>query len=560
MVIENLCASALSQPGFGLFCGAGISLNSGMPLANDLKRYLLGQLCLVNDDIRQIMDADLPFEAFMDNLSENSNLSTLLSIFERGTPSTNHALIAKLARHRFIPFVATTNFDLLIEAALENEGLQRNRDFHIYYTEDDFAATNYDSLNTIAVYKLHGSAHDMGSVRTTLRAVAARTLSEKRQSLIEYLFSSGRHRSVLVLGYSCSDTFDITPHIESLPRPRKEIILVEHSEESEYIEPVGAKETHNPFRAYLGKRVKCNTDNFVKTLWTSLDRKIGDYKPTRSDLDWKTVVDDWVQSREERRKYFILGSLFSDISSVEKAVEHFEKARDLAKASGDALQEAACYINLANLCHEQRDVTKSIQYYEEALRIARRCGHKAGEMGCYAGLATAYARVGRLRRTIRFYKRGLKVAHETGEKQGESSCYAGLGGAYSDLSWFGKAEKCFSRGLEVSTAIGDKPGESICYIGLGLVRYRQGLGTEAIVFYKRALTLFKQLGNRMGQSSCYINLGAVYLALRKPRKAIDCYLKAEQFYKQENLLYFLKDVYSGLSLAYEQLGGTEGLK
>src|SRR5215216_4633248 len=69
-----------------IFCGAGISKNSGLPLANELKQYILRKLPIDEDGQNDIMESNLPFEAFVETLSENADISTLLSLFEHGEP------------------------------------------------------------------------------------------------------------------------------------------------------------------------------------------------------------------------------------------------------------------------------------------------------------------------------------------------------------------------------------------------------------------------------------------------------------------------------------------
>ena len=68
-----------------LFVGAGISKNSGLPLANELKKSILQKLVIdkrkkdVNEDIQEIMNSELPFEAFMETIEENSDISNILN-------------------------------------------------------------------------------------------------------------------------------------------------------------------------------------------------------------------------------------------------------------------------------------------------------------------------------------------------------------------------------------------------------------------------------------------------------------------------------------------------
>ena len=121
-MIEYLDISGFKEKEFAVFCGAGISKNSGLPLANELKRYILEKLPIDKKDIEEVMASNFPFEAFIETISENTDISEILEIFQNGEPNTNHILIAKLAKNGYLKTIFTTNFDLLIEKALEKEG------------------------------------------------------------------------------------------------------------------------------------------------------------------------------------------------------------------------------------------------------------------------------------------------------------------------------------------------------------------------------------------------------------------------------------------------------
>jgi NAD-dependent SIR2 family protein deacetylase len=62
-----------------------------------------------------------------------------LDVFDLGKPNTNHVLLAKLARAKYLKTICTTNFDQLIEKALQSERLVKGKDFQVFYKEDDLA-------------------------------------------------------------------------------------------------------------------------------------------------------------------------------------------------------------------------------------------------------------------------------------------------------------------------------------------------------------------------------------------------------------------------------------
>lgn len=554
---EYLDISGFKEKEFTVFCGAGISWNSGLPLANELKQSILEKLSIHNKDIDEIMKSNLPFEAFMETISWNTDISKILDIFTDGEPNTNHILIARLAKKGYLRTIFTTNFDLLIEKALvEKEGLKEDVDFKRYYTEEHFSEIDLDNLDDkIRIFKIHGSVDNKESIRTTLKIVASRTLSDKRMNPIRYLFSNGEHKKVLILGYSCSDEFDVTPAIQSLEEDEKEIVFVEHSEKEE-VEDIRIKDFKNPFKKFTGKRLKCNTDNFIKDLWDSFSETVGVYKPTKSRVNWETYIDDWAKgTKEEHPKYFTTALLLYEISHFKRAIEYCEKALDITKEIGNKAKEVVYLRNLGVTFYAIGDFKRAVDSHMKALEIAKAIGNKFEEEACNGNLGVTYCALRNFKRAVHYYEKALFIAKETGHKEGEAKCYIGMGDAYCMLGKdFKGGIQCYEKALETVKDIGDKADEAACYTGLGIAFGALGDSKSAIEFHKDSLKVWRAIGGKAEEGLCCINLGVIFHELRDFKSAIEYFLNAEKIFKEISHLNHLRAVYRNLAIAYKKIG------
>lgn len=598
-------SKSIGEKELALFCGAGISKNSGLPLANELKRYILGKLAIDEKDMAEILYSALPFEAFMEAISENVDISKLLDMFKEGKPNTNHILIARLARNGYLKTIFTTNFDLLIEKALEEEGLKRDEDFEVYYDEEQFSRIDFDNVDgrITRIFKVHGSVEDKDSIRTTLEVVASKTLSDMRMGLMRYLFSTARHKKVLILGYSCSDDFDITPQIKSVVENQKEIVLVDHCHSEIRVEDIKTKSFKNPFKRYPGSRIVYDTDKFIEQLWTSFKPTIGEYELRKSEAAWGEYVDHWARGVEENkgyRKYFIAASMFYMISSLGKAIEYsnrslenakktdekegesksyrrlgdayyglgdfdraigcYEKSLEIAKELEDKPGELECYSGLGDAYWRLGNFSRAIEYHEESLDIAKAIGDKAQESRCFKNLGLAHHGLGDFAQEIKYSRKSLEIAKEIGDKVVESRCYANLGLAYRSLGDFNKAIEYHEKSLNIARKLGDKAQESTCYGSLGVACRRLGDLNRAIEYHEKSLNIAKELGDKAVESACYINLGVAYHGLGDFNRAIEYYLNAENIFEEIGQIHYLKKLYNKLSLAYEKIGDNENIE
>ena len=197
-----------------------------------------------------------------------------------------------MAKYGFINTIYTTNFDLLIERALEKEGLKENIDFKVYYREEDFA--DFDTIfkngdsTIIRLFKIHGSvringeAIDLVSIRTTIESISNKALSDQRKNVIRYLFSNVEQDTILFMGYSCSDVLDVNIYISSIENKKnsKKVIYLKHGGiEGEYVNEDFDKDivpfndfkiNEYLFKGFLGKILIKNTDDFIKELWGNI--------------------------------------------------------------------------------------------------------------------------------------------------------------------------------------------------------------------------------------------------------------------------------------------------
>jgi len=144
-LIQLLQRSIIARE-LAIFCGAGISFTSGIPVVSQFLPAVFQTLGLATAEWEQVLQKEMPFEARMEVLVHNSVPHRLYDVFRIGEPNANHVLLAKLARAHLVTTLCTTNFDSLIETALDREGLVRNRDYRVYSTIAELDRFATDSI------------------------------------------------------------------------------------------------------------------------------------------------------------------------------------------------------------------------------------------------------------------------------------------------------------------------------------------------------------------------------------------------------------------------------
>jgi len=269
----------------------------------------------------------MPFEVFMERVLKDTRADLLLSLFSLGEPNANHILLARLAKHGYISVIVTTNFDMLIECALQLE----NVNYRSIFAEHEFSTVDLASTDQLMLVKIHGSAEDIGSIRATMDQIATRSLLSARATVVNHVFSGRPHELVLVIGYSCSDVIDLIPQIEAVSGRRKRVVLIEHDTKHRTRRPVKARV--HPFGEYEGTWLICDTDRFVRDLWQS-NWELGAYPGLRNgSCNWGQHVKDWRSSMSRGHQHLTMGMVWDSLSRTNEALRSFCAAAEDYKAS-----------------------------------------------------------------------------------------------------------------------------------------------------------------------------------------------------------------------------------
>jgi len=211
-----------------VFCGAGISKNSGIPLVYDIKSTILESLKLSRKEIELLINSNLPFESFMEPLIEGHSRNLLFNIYFGKTPNANHHFLAQLAKRGYLNTILTTNFDTLIEKALK----QTEVAYSSFYNESRLKQF-HNNDNQVNILKLHGCISDMENMAITIKQVARETYSHQRREVFDNVLENQSNNALLICGYSCSDIFDIVPYVRNLKNKSIEVFYINHLDDSD---------------------------------------------------------------------------------------------------------------------------------------------------------------------------------------------------------------------------------------------------------------------------------------------------------------------------------------
>lgn len=482
-----------------VICGAGISYDSGLPLAGGLMNAILDTCGATEQECERINESGLPFEAFMDAVAEHSAIKQLWKIFKQGEPNANHTLLANLMLSGRLQTVVTTNFDTLIEDALEScagkSGLASR--WKVY---KNLSGSEEPPLpgSDPSLVKIHGCITKPKEMAITMRHVASKQLAKSRENTIRFVFADGPHSTVLILGYSASDAFDILPAIRAITNSDKKLIWVNHDTKTEQVESFWDTTTENPFGSQMnGKVLRCDTGKLLKDLGERLG--VDAIPNANNKAQWSKCIGEWFDKSSQ--EYFpafseaVLARILVDALHPNLALRHWDNAiAELTDKTSDALRARILNNSGAALgiCGKNE---RAHHRLVESLILLRKIGNRKQESNCLCDIGQNHAAVGKYQHAAGAFTDGLKIAEDINDKSLIARNSGNLGNCYGSLGQLAEALPYFSKAVSAAQEIGDKTAEGTFLVNTARVHEQLNDHLKAVRDYDEGLqTLEAALG------------------------------------------------------------------
>lgn len=471
----NHILNKLSESKFTVLAGAGISYESGLPTVSSFYKHFL-PIFFTEDDANVIVDiirnSKIPFERMMEHIfSHTDNDLTLLDIFSKGEPNFNHRALSRLFLCGKLDDIYTTNFDCLIEKAIDNDNFG-GISYGKFISEKEFEQAYTECMFDQKIIKLHGSIEKKDSIRTTLDLITNSSLLSSRKLPIEHLFFSGEHDLIVVIGYSFSDIFDINKYIIE-NSVSKELIIVSHSStEKLNIEPLDSFFSNPNINPFHGKSTKgcvlyMNTSEFLYDLVLAIsDCSIEKgLHPLPTQYHWQEDLRKWARRYNNVQKKVIGAGICNSMNLFSIADKYITYAEAVSPKK-DVILYASTISNYiltqSRVKRNQKNYQELIDKGENAILLLQkeRKGSRQGK--CTHVMADLLFRCARIwedgfrdyEKALRGYYEAYRLEYKGDNVKEMSRTLHQIGYVYFSLKNIPMAIKCFDKSIHLKEMCG----------------------------------------------------------------------------------------------------------
>ena len=547
-----------SDKRFTFLAGAGCSVSapSCLPAGYAMMEAIINYTCKeseINDILELMKLGKLRFEALVDIIRGqlDKNLTLIDYYSQCDKPNIQHFFLAEMIKQG--NFVMTTNFDYLIENALNHSGVPLE-DIVPVITKEDFErfTDSYEQQNKgkKSVYKIHGSTENFitkrntrDSLVATIQAFGSNKEGEnvfQLESFKRPLFENiTKERSLVVMGYSGSDDFDIVPTLKIL-KNIQDVIWINYSQNiaigNEQIYEINdntfqsldkmnmslRKVVQILFEIWQMKNV--NHVFLVNVDTNNMAQKLLETQPVLSSdsfsLEIKEYLNKIYQEVNEITKYYIPYRIYSEFDMYNSAMNCLRNILQIAEKKQNKTWKALALAHIAGIFMDQGKHSEALRNSEEALEIAKDLGALELKSSIFNNMALIYKETGDYPAAINRFKDASRINKQLGNLDQTALNLSNIASLYNSQEQSSKALEYYGEALKIAEKVGDLKLKTTILNNSGDIYTGQENYLEAKKRFKEALKIAEELGNLRINASILNNIATANRYQRKYSEAL----------------------------------------
>nr|MDO8088887.1 tetratricopeptide repeat protein [Candidatus Sigynarchaeum springense] len=535
--------------------GAGCSIESpsNQPAGRAMMEALLTYFAPESEFSTLSALKELRFEALVEAIAEKVDKDMKIIDYYAlcNIPNAQHFFLANQLENG--QFVMTTNFDFLIEHAALQAGAKLD-EFACAITRDDFTrhadpGKEFKQGKKI-LYKIHGSTMNPITKENTRPSLVAtiQAFGSNKEGLDVFqlepfkrpLFENiTRGRSLVIMGYSGSDDFDIVPTLKVL-KDIDVIIWIDHVQDDKDVETVQEYDPGAPPLPRTANKVDRILDEIVRTTNArhvykiaantgKLINGLGGQAIFASKEPFTIPPRSWfeqsIPAPSDVDKHRIAWKIYYDLERFPDARRCAQSILQLREQAGHANIMCQDLGNMAITCMRMNEYQVALEFALKALDIADKTGTEQSQY--LNNVGEIYRHMGNYDDAIPYYKRTIEHATNEGDIRTRGNALHNIGLILSEQARLDESMDYLQKSLKISEDFGNLIDimKSINTIGTILEKKRDYASAQ--VHYERALQIARELFRTEEIADAMQNLanidyarGDVDLAIEKYNQAL----------------------------------------
>ncbi len=208
-----------------------------------------------------------------------------------------------------------------------------------------------------------------------------------------------------------------------------------------------------------------------------------------------------------------MGKVYYAQGYLEKAIEYYQQALELARTLPDCQHESAILNSLGLVYLYLRNHFQSINYTWQSLVIAWKNHNYQGQAIALNSLGLVFCQKGKYSKAIKYMQESLRILRQSYNPSLEGRVLGSLAQAYGGLENYEKAIEYQQQHLTLMQTTQDRAGEGEALFNLATTLAICKRDSEALKCFQECLEICREIGNRLTEVYVLLNLTAFYQRL-----------------------------------------------
>ncbi len=542
--------------------GAGCSVDvpSCLPAGRAMMEAIIRYTCPESEVEKIIKLKALRFEQLVeivrDRLDKDLKIIDYYGLCDK--PNPQHFFLAEMIKKGH--YVITTNFDFLIEHALLQSNVPKEHIKPVITRKDFEKFSNPNELfneGKKTIYKIHGSTKNLITGEDTRDSLIAtiRAFGSNKEGLNTFqiepfkreLFDNiSNGRSLVVMGYSGSDDFDVVPTLKILrnvqkiiwinftlqDEDREKIYEIEESdiEYSKNLDKVNQILTDIKRMRYVEHvyKVDANTSKLINKL-LKIQLELSSVNFSISHIDW---LKNNIKPPLEIEKYYIAFRIYHDFDMYDDTMRCSKEIFRIADKLGEDSFKVAALNYLGHIFFAKGDYKESFKHFQEGLKISQQKREIIGVASGLSNIGQIFYAKGNYHDALKVFEEALKINEQLGDLDKKAYSLNNIGIIYKTTGNYPEALKQYEISLRIWEQLGDLLQKSNTLSDIGELLYATGNYEEALKRNTEGLKIAEQLGALSTKCMFINNIGKIFYAKGNYDEALKQFQKALKITKQ----------------------------
>ncbi|MFX1257041.1 MAG: tetratricopeptide repeat protein [Promethearchaeota archaeon] len=555
--------------------GCSVDIPSCLPAGRAMMEAIIRYTC-AEPEIEKILELEeLRFEQLVEIVRDHLDpeLKIIDYYAQCDKPNLQHFFLAKMIKEGH--FVMTTNFDFLIEYALLQSNIPKDEVIPVI-TKSDFEEFNNPiklfEKGKKTVYKIHGSTKNVISGDNTKDSLIAtiRAFGSNKEGLNVFqvepfkrpLFDNiSDGRTLVVLGYSGSDDFDIVPSLNVL-KNLKSLIWIDYIKHDGGRERIYEIEVPELIKEDLNKQLTKLENLIFKFYGLNESEQSKKVKNIKNKIKKNIkILQDFKRINEDISVYIIKANttrLIKEIMEIKPNLNNFSISplnwlKSNIISPSDIIKWYIPYKIYFDL-GESSDAMKCI---EKVLEISEKSNNLNWKATALYKLGEFFKKIGYPDQiTFQKFKDGYQICNELGDLKGQSIGLYHLGKSYYDSNKYSEARELFYKAISISEELNDIESKANYLLSIGLIFKDNMEYDKALKIYEEVLKIKEYSGDLSGKAECLCNIAKIYENKWDLDECLKRYEEALMIFDQLGNLPRKADLLAKTSAIYGELGNS----